>query len=284
MIDDEELVIIQESTIELIKVINYLGQDSTRHPISGNLLLKNLIIDILKRVNANLNGFSILLNSFSKKKVKLFTTPMALCMRGALGDCLTAIYLYSISEDKKTLSNEVKVLSIDYAKYLYDYHKLILEIESSDEREIKIKMDNWIIDFKRNNSDIFNSLDNTWNLKTYDKLRSDSKYIKTKKKPTEKFKYEWLKEIPEGKNYTSLYVLFRYFSQHQHYNFANRVFIEDNTLDDFHNFKISLLEISKVLIVFIIGLEEFTNKRKSQLDILNQKLSVLTSKYLDNNN
>lgn len=263
----------------LIELINKVGVKSTSEHFVGKVILKNCLIDLSKKINASLNGFSLLLKHFEDSNNYLMKIPLSLCVRGALSDCLTGIYLYSLSEDEKSLKNEMSVISLDYAKYLRDSEEYALRyMEELEESMIKRRLLEWEKDFMVSHPQLFKSnKNNEWTFKDSNEFRSDSKY-KPIGRGTDRDKFNWIKNIDQNKDYISLYILFRYFSQYQHYNFANRDFIEKNPNEDFKKFLAAVFAIASSFRAFCFGLDQLTEEVEKAFSLIFGRLASLADR------
>ena len=251
---------LREATNLLIQLINVVGQRATSKEFTEKALLRHCLMDLLKKTNANLNGFSILLSHFGEPENDLFKIPLSLCLRGAVSDCFTGIYLYSLSDDAKSLENEVNLMSIDYAKYLKDAEEFSLRYgDRLNELEINDALEKWKIEFKKDKPFIFKSKDDAkWEFKKINEIRKDSKY-NPGNGGTERGKFEWLKLVDTDSDYILLYILFRCLSQYQHYSFASRQLIDGIHNEDFKKFVSGITLITQSCWVFFNALDQVSN-------------------------
>ena len=270
----ENIAVLKGATDLLIQLINLVGQRATGKPFTEKALMKNCIIDLLKKINANLNGFSILLDHFGEPNKNLLKIPLSLCLRGAVSDCLTGIYLYSLSEDTKSLENEVTLLSVDYAKYLRDAEEFILRyVDKLDEAEVKEALDKWTIEFKKNQPQLFKSTDDAeWSFKKHDVIRNGSKF-NPGKRVTEKDKFDWIKLLDNDLEYVPLYMLFRSLSQYQHYSFASRNLIDEFPFEDFKRFVSGIALITSSCWAFFYALDQISHDVNEFHSQISKKLS-----------
>jgi hypothetical protein len=268
--NNDNVELLREITNRLIISINRVGVKATRDSFEENVLLKNCIIDLLKKINANLNGFSYLLIHFSDASKCLIKIPIALCLRGALLDCMLGVYFYTFKSDEKSLLYELEVMNLDYAKFLKDTNEFSLKYGYDlTDSQLKNELDKWIIDFKNKNSKIFKTSDNLWNLKSSKEIRKDSKFDNSVN--SDKDKFIWIEKLDKDKKYVSLYFLFRYFSQYQHYCLANRTMIDENPETDFIKQVASVASICQSIWAFAFCLNQIDDEFKSDFSIIGEK-------------
>ena len=275
----ENVTVLREAIEILIQTINLVGKRAVANqPFTEKAQLKHCTIDILKKIDANLNGFNILLNSFSESESKRLKIPLSLCLRGVVSDCLTGIYLFSFSEDTKSLENELNLISLDYAKYLKDTEELILRYgDKRNDSEIKEALDQLIKKFKKDNPSFFKSTDDSeWNPKNNNKMREGSKFD-PRKGTTDRDKFDWLKEQDKDLDYILLYPLFRYFSQYQHYSFASRNLIDEFPNEDFKRFVAGIALITQSCWAFYYALDEISE----DIDELNTHIIKKLDHFLE---
>ena len=251
-----------------------IGEKAASSPLTGNILLKHALIDVIKKVNANMNGINLMLPQFSEPNKQLLKIPIGLCMRGALSDSLTGIYLFTFSDDPISTENEINVLSKDYARYLKDTEEYILQYgDGLNKEEIETQLRVWIGDFKAKYPKLFkSSTGNEWDLKKGSELRQGSKYRIDNTQTSDKDKFEWIRNCPGGEKYISLYVLIKYFSQHQHYGFANRSFIDDLPEEDFKRLVVGTVVITEVVWAFAHALDQLTEEVKQSYTEIHNKI------------
>ena len=107
-------LLLKDAINSLTQTINIIGEKAASSPLTGNILLKHALIDLLKKVNANLYGISLMLPQLSEPNKQLLKIPIGLCMRGALSDCLTGMYLFTFSDDPASTEKEVDVFDFSF--------------------------------------------------------------------------------------------------------------------------------------------------------------------------
>lgn len=282
MKNDSELI--RKSANEIVNVINKIGLHATSLPKSKEAFAIDVVlIDLLKRIMVNINAFNIILIENTKHNNALNTIPMSLCLRTASIDCLTASYLLCIHTDDLTFINELHVMSLDYARYLKKIHEIKRDYEHSVSSTKEFN--DWFEKFRIKHAKYYNFKNNEWILKSADELRSgsNSNFLewltkrKYKGKLTEDLKFEYINE--SNKDLAVFYIFFRYFSQHQHYGFANRGFIEDNTNEDFIQFELMLSCVPYLLKLIALVIDK-------KIDVINlfKKLDAYSEQIFQKHN
>jgi len=180
-----------------------------------------VFLDILGRINFYLEGLVQLYKQFIDQQD--MRVPINLLFRSCMGDVLNGLYFLHFSNDEKSFENELDVLDVDYAKF----SKFIIENEAKITKTVKEEelydfIQNKLNDYVKNNPRIFNS-ETGWNLKSAAELRNDSKpelFIDNSHKNgalTEKVKFDIISSNEHLKHLSITYLLYRYFSQYQHY-------------------------------------------------------------------
>ncbi len=235
----------------LVNSIDLIGKKSTSEQFSEKKLLKHALLDLSKQIYANMHALNTLIPDFHVNGFELKRIPIALVSRGAIVDCQTGLYLISFINSDQSLKNEIDAMSLAYAKFLHTFQKEKLQYLENDEKLISQKLRQWEISFKSNYGHLFKSrVTEKWDFKNVKDLRVTSEEgLKNdlNGKITEAVKYNRIKEFFNRQDYTFLYTGFGYFSQYQHYSFANRKMLEDpSTKDEF--FGILLTSISAIWI------------------------------------
>jgi hypothetical protein len=193
--------------------------------------IKIILLDLTKRIHANLHAVKIILPEFYE--VKTLSLPVSLLIRTCLSDALTGFYLLTFSEDEPSFQNELNVMALDYISYLEKLTKLepeftIPKLSPGDFDKI-----------------VYSRLDEV--AKTYpDLIEKRVGYKLVKKTPaavrstskvelfpekklmnlplTDNAKFDWLfnHEDISAKSLSYSYPLFRFYSQFHHYSVMSR--------------------------------------------------------------
>jgi hypothetical protein len=216
----------------------------------SKLGLKKLVfLDILTRINFNLYGLIPLFREF--KTNPDMRVSINLLFRGCLVDVLTGMYLAYFAIDEESLKNELIVLDLDYAgfsKYIIENEEYILKTKTDEEIEqlkiIKIK------DFVKRHPELFIN-EKDWKCKTPSEIRKTSKrdlfFIDNhfNNKINEPLKDKLFSELSSLKPYRTAYILYRYYSQYQHYTFGCRDTLQLPIEYDLHKYYLSFIMINE---------------------------------------
>lgn len=221
-----------------------------------------VLLDILSRINFNLEGLVQLYKQFIVQQD--MRVPINLLYRGCLADVLTGLYFLDFLSDEKSFINEIEVMNLDYAKY----SKFVIEnepklIKTMPDEEIESYINKMKIDYISENSLLFNSLLD-WKLKSPSALRinSQNKFFKNKADRNisikESTKYDTILNNNEIKHLAPAYLLFRYFSQYQHYTFNGRGTLGIEPEVDIKYYYISIMLICETAYIMlkVIGVSD----------------------------
>lgn len=235
-----------EKVDELSRITNEIGE-SFNGKFGSELKLKGFVfLDLLLRINSNLEGIYLLLKPYNDQPELKY--PIALVLRACLSDVLTGYYLLSFQKDEKSFENEIKVLGLDYLNYAKSMVKtepLFSKLNSKELLESKIKENESIL-FDRYKEYIKSTEDGKIQFYSVAELRKTSKdelFIirgERSRKPTDKNKFERLSHIRLLQDALYIYPLMRYYAQYQHYTFEGR---EINRVDPNENLKFFIQSI-----------------------------------------
>ena len=221
--------------------IRLLGNlDSVMIDISSNVKGKKLselgtikvaLLDLIKRIHANLHVIKMILPEFIE--VKTLAVPISLLVRTCLSDALTGFYLLTFSKDEVSFQNELNLMALDYISYLakltqIEPHFSMPDLSPQEREKIVIeKLDEIALNYP----DLIESRVNLKIIKkTPAEIRSSSNvkmfpFKEIMNLPlTDLSKFERLFDYPdEGMQSISyLYPLYRFYSQFHHYSVLTR--------------------------------------------------------------
>ncbi|MEI6697188.1 MAG: hypothetical protein WCO13_14125 [Bacteroidota bacterium] len=221
-----------------------------------------VFLDILQRINYNLEGLVQLYNQFIVQEDMRF--PINMLFRGCLSDVLTGLYFLHFFEDENSFINEINVMNLDFAKF----SKFIIEnepyiIKTIDEEKIEEFIQFNKEKYIKSNPVLFRS-ENDWEIKKALELRTDSVdkfFINAKNKNgdiNESTKFDVILSNENLKHLTPTYLLFRYFSQYQHYSFNGRKTLIIDTEYDIQKYFVTIMMINESIHMFckIIGVKD----------------------------
>lgn len=178
--------------------------------------------DLLQRINANMDAVLYGFDKLFVNQKMLYKIPIDLSLRTALGDTITALYLLSLSDD--IFEEEISVIDRDFVKFLstvlsirHEYSKRFFPSDSmGSEQEYFDKYYSTYQDYLENGKG------EVWQVKSLKTLRS--KHNPFNKNCTLESMYQYLKnnEDSELKDFATLYMHYRVFSQTEHYSFLGR--------------------------------------------------------------
>lgn len=221
-----------------------------------------VFLDILQRINFNLEGLVQLYKQFIVQEDMRFSINML--YRGCLSDVLTGLYFLHFYKDENSFENEINVMNLDFAKFsefIIENEPYIIRTldEEKIEEFIKANKEKHI----KRNPDIFKN-EKEWKLKKALELRTDSDdkfFISNRHKSgdiTESTKFDVILSNENLKHLSPTYLLFRYFSQYQHYSFNGRKTITIETEYDIQKYYVSIMMINESAHIFlkIIGVKD----------------------------
>jgi hypothetical protein len=278
---DKEFDTQLEKVIQLLDELsirtNEIGQHFHGKKGSEIKLVGFVYLDLLQRINSNLEGLLVLLKNLkTSPELKI---PISLILRGCLADVLTGYYLNSFLADDETFSNEIMVLGLDYINYAGDmiHNEPLFTAPKISEDELKETIKNKMKSFAANNDELiksYNEDEDKWIKYKVKELRETSSlkvFADDKERsfpPTDKFKFERLKSFVELKDASYVYVLMRFFAQFQHYAYYNRNVLELDILENFKLIIQSLYYINHAVL-------DFSRIIKADKDLLDKVRSLL---------
>lgn len=245
-------------TSMIAESINCVGRSNHRKTIDEIGLKGFVFLDILQRIAPNLHGMDSLFREFIRYPEIRFS--LNLVFRGILSDVLTGLYLTHFIDDPVSFENEVKVMDLDFAKFA----KFIIDDEATLTGQIPLEgakehSEKYRAAYIKENEELFKDVDK-WELKSHAELRATSKpelFIDPdhfKGSISDATKYKRIKHTHLGVTY----LLFRYFSQYQHYSYKGRTTLSMPVEYDMQKYYVSFMMINESVHVFckLIGAED----------------------------
>lgn len=221
-----------------------------------------VLLDILSRLNFNLEGLVQLYKQFIVQQD--MRVPINMLYRGCLADVLTGLYFLNFLSDEKSFINEIEVMNLDYAKY----SKFVIEnepklIKTMPDEEIESYIHDMKKKYINENHELFVNLTD-WKPKNPSVLRlqSQNKFFNSKKERnsniTELSKYNTILSNIEIKHLAPAYLLFRYFSQYQHYTYNGRGTLGIDPELEIRHYYISIMLINETarMMLKVIGVHD----------------------------
>lgn len=221
-----------------------------------------VLLDVLSRINFNLEGLVQLFKQF--KVQQDMRVPINMLFRGCLADVLTGLYFLHFYEDEDSFINEIEVMNLDYA----NYSKFVIEnqpklIKTLPDEEIESYINKMKKEYINENHELFTNLTD-WKTKNPSvlRLKSQNKFFNSKEernsKITELSKYNTILSNNEIKHLAPTYLLYRYFSQYQHYTFKGRDTLGINPELEIRHYYISIMLINETahMMLKVIGVQD----------------------------
>jgi hypothetical protein len=205
--------------------------DSIGEPYGGTrpALKEHTYLDLIRRIKCSLIGVSKLLESWPEQvEVKV---PISLILRTCLTDMLLLLYLGTFDNSEDSFRNELLLLDIDYIKFVKTMIEndgiAVPDSETDKDAYIKSTLDK----LYAGASHLLKSATAS-TPKKVEEIRATSDLqlflvAEAYKQPlSERSMYEQIKAHPDITSLSPLYLIQRYFSQHQHYSPAGRDYIQ----------------------------------------------------------
>lgn len=223
---------------------------------------KNVVLlDLMMRINLSIRGLEELFPVYAHNKDMRHS--INLIMRTVLSDILTGLYLAQRYTDNKTFENEVKVMNLDFAKYSIFMYEHEHEMFGKTVDEVKVEMESMLQKYKESNPDLFLAEENFRIIKPAEvRETSDPKFFIDEahrtKGLTEDNKYKSIKADSVIGRFSTIYIVFRYFSQYQHYSFDGRKTLRINDEFDLHKYLYSIFIINECvyMLLRLVGTDE----------------------------
>ncbi|WP_345126352.1 hypothetical protein [Hymenobacter antarcticus] len=207
----------------LIGAIDAIGEPYAGRPLPIPII-EQTYLDLIRRIKASLMGILAQLNYWPEHgEMKV---PISLLFRSCVTDVLLLLYLKSLEEHEPTFENELHVLDTLYVKFvkgLLDADQLTTTEDAKQEAFKKLYADaaylieevSPLLKFK-NNKALRHGSDE-------ELLKKGGKTLSSSLTTESQFAY--LSKLPEFSSLSSLYWLYKHFSQHEHYSHAGSVVI-----------------------------------------------------------
>lgn len=224
--------------------------------------------DLLQRINANMDAVLYGFDKLFVNQKMLYKIPIDLSLRTALGDTITTLYLLSLDDD--ILEEEISVIDRDFVKFLstvlsirHEYSKRFFPSDSTGtEQEYFDKYYSIYQDYLENDKG------EVWKVKSFKTLRSEHNPFS--KNCTLESMYQYLKnnEDSELKDFASLYMHYRVFSQTEHYSFLGRSAKNIEIMDIYKEAIVTLVCAVQKLIEYLPLVEKQARNNLFALNIL----------------
>ncbi len=272
---------------QLQRTINSIGLNYKDRQVNIQI---EVFISILNRIGINISSINHLSKTLHEEQI---SSSIALLFRACLSDIILGHYLLSFKSDIITFENEIRVLNQSFLKkYVNDIYKVEQELLSTNEEDFKNRVAEFNNILKEEFLDILvddNLLKTKSAKKIRDEFRSNKKYFNdmdvynSELSESTMFKHLFAKKNDLENYYKQVKVLWKYFSQFQHYTFPGRHFINDKkenfllyffqSLIDCYNFTNILKEL-----VFQIDIPEFELNKQHLSDVYKEYSKFLSSK------
>jgi len=217
--DQSEIKELYFEELSLLKGIQVFGKE---HPLKDMERVEKVVMVLLYRIYSNLFSSMFLTGmAYKREKVSLFQLPIGILLRCAFADCLFALYIQRVDEEKAI--EELDLRAIEYANSLLERKEVFRDqVKSTGKIENDEFIDHiWELTME----------DNFLHLLTFDENKRE---LEVTKRSKEQLKEEgftksvsvrtkelvnFLITIPELKAVaTRLYNYFKYFSQYEHFS------------------------------------------------------------------
>lgn len=225
-------------------------------------LQKEVYLTLLNRIGINISLINHLSRVFYEENI---SSSIALLFRACISDMLLGYYLLIFKSDKNTFSGEIKIKETEFLKYVRKVSPMEQELLSETEEEFEVRKQEIFLFLKENYSDLIEdaNIDADFRVKSVLKIRSESNSNAElfgesfSKPPTEDYMFDQLFRHKSDLTdyYKSIYTVWRYFAQFQHYSFTGRHFIADQKENFLYYFIQSLKDC--YYFVFILQHEVF---------------------------
>jgi hypothetical protein len=243
-------------TEQLQRIINSIGLKLISTHVD---LQKEVYLTLLNRIGVNISSINHLSKVFYEENV---SSSIALLFRACISDILLGNYLLMFKSDSNTFSGEIKIKEMEFLKYANKVSQIEQELLSDSIEECEMRKKEILNILKEDYSDLIeDSINNVdFKIKSVKKIRIESNSNPElfgeafNKHPTEDYMFDrLLGHKSEFKNYySSVYALWRYFAQFQHYSFTGRHFIADNK----ENFLYYFIQSLKDCYYFVFVLQD----------------------------
>ncbi len=256
---------------DFLLIISGVGQNlSSILQDDNNKKMRYIIgFDLLQRINVNLEavlyGFDRL---FVTQKMS-FKIPVDLSLRTATGDCITALYLLSLTDD--ILEEEIAVINRDFVKFLSIVLKIRHEFSErffppnpgGTEQEYFDKYYSMYQDY------LENVKGTPWKVKSFKTLRSEVNPFS--ERLTIESMYQYLKnnEDQDLKDSATLYMHYRVLSQTEHYSFLGRSAKKIEIMDIYKETIFTIVFAIQKLVEYLPLLDKKICGKLNTLDLLN---------------
>lgn len=257
---------VQKQLVKLIGLIDRLSISTNKIGVSfhgkkgSEIRLKGFVyLDLMQRINANLEGLLLMLKNLEKSPE--LKSSIALLLRACLEDILTGYYLYTYLKDETTFENEVNVLGLDYMNYVFT----MIEEEPifNPFKPTKEEIQKDILEKKKDVCTKYQVLIKSFNEET-EELEKYSRFELRKTSSSELFPTDSDKKVPISAknsykrlrrfeilhNHSYVYVLMRFFAQFQHYAYFNREILKLDMLANFAFVVQSFHQITEAILTF----------------------------------
>jgi len=217
-----DLTEIKELYSEELNLLKRIQEFGSKHSDEELERVEAVVMVLLYRIYSNLFSSMLLTGmAYKREKVSLFQLPIGILLRCAFTDCLFALYIQRIDEEKAI--EELELRAIEYANSLLERKEVFRDqVKSTGKIENDKFIDHiWELTME----------DNFLHLLTFDENKRELEVTKRSKEQLKgegftksmsvktKEVMNFLITIPELKTMsTRLYHYFKYFSQYEHFS------------------------------------------------------------------
>lgn len=206
-------------------------------------LQKEVFLTILNRIGVNISSIKHLSKVFDEENV---SSSIALLFRSCISDIILAHYLLMYKSDINSFSGEVKIKETEFLRYIIKVSPMEQEMLSESEEDLKIRNEQLkqiiigqysnLIEEIKPNGNFKIKKNETIRLESNSKRELFGEWFSKNLSEDNMFE-RLLNHKSEYKNYyKSIYILWRYFAQFQHYSFSGRHFIAEQKADFLYYF------------------------------------------------
>ncbi|HPR31012.1 MAG TPA: hypothetical protein PLK12_02910 [Prolixibacteraceae bacterium] len=240
----------EKYNFSLMQSINSIGMHFNNKKVG---LIKEVYLSILNRIGINITSIHILSKNFLEQNV---SSSIALLFRACISDMILGYYLISFTNNEKSFEGEIKVKNVEFLKYVQRVGPKEQKLLSKGSNNTKININEFI---KRNFKDYLEKTDNQEEIfyKSNSDIRKECESNPTllnndlNLKLTEENLFKNLGEIntKAEDHFDSIYIIWRYYSQFQHFTHLGRVFMKDSKKNILYYFMGTLIETYNFLSV-----------------------------------
>ena len=243
-------------TYQLQILINSNGFELSN---KGVTLQQEVFLTLLNRIGVNISAIHHLSKVLPEENI---SSSIALLFRSCISDIVLGHYLLIFKDDLNTFFAEIKVKDAEFFKYAQKVSSIEQQLLSNSDAEFEKRKEEIYNILKEEFSEIIDceTVNGGFKVKNVETIRSESNSSIElfgdfmNKHPNEEYMFHRLFSHNQKLTdyYKSIYTLWRYFSQFQHYSFAARYFIRDSK----ENFLYYFIQSLKDCYYFVFVLQD----------------------------